>query len=209
MNKPLAQETTGRAGRTRAQLVGAALETLREEGFAGATSRAIARAGGFNQALIFYHFGSVDALLLAALDATSAERMQRYREAVEAAESIEDLAEVAARIYREDSESGHMTVVSQLVAGSLTRPDLAPEVLARMEPWIDFAEEALVKVVAGTALEGALPTRELAHAAVTFYLGVNLLAGLDPHHERMDAFFEQVQALAPLLAPFLERRRAE
>ena len=43
---------------TKQQIARAALEALRTEGFAGATSRAIGRIGGFNQALIFYHFGT-------------------------------------------------------------------------------------------------------------------------------------------------------
>src|SRR6266581_2280999 len=47
-------------GGTKRRILDAALEALRTEGFAGATSRAIARIGGFNQALIFYHFGSLD-----------------------------------------------------------------------------------------------------------------------------------------------------
>ena len=80
---------TGQA--TRRQIVDAALETLRTEGFAGATSRAIARSGGFNQALIFYHFGTLDGLLLAALDRTSEERLERYRQVVDDAESVEEL----------------------------------------------------------------------------------------------------------------------
>src|SRR5438132_13306391 len=100
---------------TKRQLVEAALEALRTEGFAGATSRAIARIGGFNQALIFYHYGSLDALLLAALDRTSEQRLARYREALAQVETIEELAELAARIYREDRETGHLTVVSQMV----------------------------------------------------------------------------------------------
>src|SRR5919108_3916928 len=119
-----------RAGEaTRERILQAALETLRNDGFAGATSRAIARAGGFNQALIFYHFGSLDGLLLAALDKTSEERLVRYREAVAKAETAQELAEVAARVYKEDRDRGHMTVVSQMIAGSVTRPELAKEVL--------------------------------------------------------------------------------
>src|SRR5215211_9491670 len=86
---------------TKLQILEATLETLKNEGFTGATSRAIARTGGFNQALIFYHFGSLDGLLLAALDQTSEERLRRYRAAVEEAETAEDLAEVAASIYAE------------------------------------------------------------------------------------------------------------
>jgi AcrR family transcriptional regulator len=206
MHKNVAEETPSRGDRTRRQLVASALETLRREGFAGATSRAIARVGGFNQALIFYHFGSVDSLLLAALDVTSGERMSRYRGEVDSVESLEDLARVAQRLYEEDRASGHMTVVSQIVAGSLARPELAPEVLARMEPWIEFSEEALVKAVRGTPLEGALPTRELAYAAVTFYLGVNLLTHLDPERRRADEVFQRLAELAPLVTPLLERQ---
>ena len=67
---------------TRARIVEAAVATLRTAGFAGASARAIAAAGGFNQALIFYHFGSLDDLLLAALDATAAARLARYEAAV-------------------------------------------------------------------------------------------------------------------------------
>src|SRR3954469_2619569 len=127
--------TKSTAQDTRARILEAALETLREDGFAGATSRAIARRGGFNQALVFYYFGSLDALLLAALDLTSNRRLERYREALAAASGLEQMVQTAAELYREDRESGHMTVVSQLVSGSLARRELAPQVLASMEPW--------------------------------------------------------------------------
>src|SRR5918995_3261199 len=95
---------------TRERIAQAALDALRTEGFAGATSRAIARIGGFNQALIFYHFGSLDNLLLAALDVTAEERMARYREALDGAHTLEELIGIAGTIYREDSESGHVAV---------------------------------------------------------------------------------------------------
>ena len=203
MVKEPGEETT-RGDRTRRQLIEAALETLRIEGFARATSRAIARTGGFNQALIFYHFGGVEPLLLAALEVTSAERMSRYRRALGGVQSLEELARTARRMYEEDRASGHMTVVSQMVAGSLARPELAPEVLARMEPWLEFAEETIARVLRGTPLEGTLPTQELAYAAVTFYLGVNLLTNLDPDPRRAELVFERLAELAPAAAPLLE-----
>jgi AcrR family transcriptional regulator len=186
--------------RTRKRIVDAALKTLKKEGFAGATSRAIARQGGFNQALIFYHFGSLDGLLLAALDQTSNERLRRYRAAVEEAETVEDMAQVAASIYAEDRDQGHMTVVSQMVAGSVARPELAKEVVARMEPWIELCEEALRKGLAKTPAAEALPLRDLAYAVVTFYLGLNLLTHLDEDRERTEALVARLQGLAPLLA---------
>lgn len=184
--------------KTRERIVDAALETLKNEGFAGATSRAIARAGGFNQALIFYHFGSLDGLLLAALDKTSAERLQRYREAVDGADSAEELAAVAAAVYAEDRDRGHMTVVSQMVAGSVARPELAGELVARMEPWIELCEDALRKALSTTPAAPVVPLRDLAYAVVTFYLGLNLLTHLDQDRERTEAVIARLQGLAEL-----------
>src|SRR4051794_28899145 len=153
---------------TRDQILEAAFETLRAEGFAGATSRAIARRGGFNQALVFYYFGSLDGLLLAALDLTSTRRLDRYREALAQANGLEEMVQTTAELYREDRESGHMTVVSQLVAGSLARRELAPQVLATMEPWLEFARGTIERAVAGTPLAGLVPVDEAASAVITF-----------------------------------------
>jgi AcrR family transcriptional regulator len=194
MKKPT--QTAG--DRTRKRIVDAALKTLKKEGFAGATSRAIARAGGFNQALIFYHFGSLDGLLLAALDQTSEERLIRYRAAVNEAQTPEELAEVASRIYAEDRDRGHMTVVSQMVAGSVARPELAKEVIVRMEPWIELCEDALRKALPSSPAAEVVPIRDLAYAIVTFYLGLNLLTHLDEDRERTEALVTRLQALAPL-----------
>jgi AcrR family transcriptional regulator len=44
-------------------------------GFAGASAREIARRADCNQALVFYHFGSVTELLLAGLDDVSTRRL--------------------------------------------------------------------------------------------------------------------------------------
>jgi AcrR family transcriptional regulator len=191
-------------GDTRQRIVEAALETLKREGFAGATSRAIARAGGFNQALIFYHFGSLDSLLLAALDHTSAQRLERCRKAVDEAETVEELLSVAVGIHAEDRATGHTTVVAQMIAGSVARPELAPEMIARMEPWIDLCEQALVKGFERLAVSVPLPTRDIAYAVATFYLGVNLLTHLD-ERRTVDNLFSRIEELAPIVIPLVER----
>jgi AcrR family transcriptional regulator len=190
--------STGAA--TKRQIVGAALETLKSEGFTGATSRAIARAGGFHQALIFYHFGTLDGLLLAALDHTSEERFERYRQAIADAESVDALLAAVAGLYAEDRERGHMTVVAQMVAGSAARPELKPALVERMEPWIALCEDAIGKGFGWLGLPELVPRRELAYAFVTFYLGVNLMTQLDEDRTRTDALFARLEAMAPLLA---------
>jgi hypothetical protein len=91
-------------------------------------------------------------------------------------------------------------VISQMVAGSVSRPELAPAVLERMEPWIELTEEALTKALGDLGGLELLPVRELAYAVTTFYLGVNLLAHLDADRARADALFARLETLAPVLA---------
>jgi AcrR family transcriptional regulator len=195
---------------TRQRIIEAAIAALATDGFAEASSRAIARTGGFNPALIFYHFGSLDELLLAALDSTSASWLERYRQAIGDANTIEELLNAAAAVYEEDRDSGHMTVVAQMIAASIAKPELAPAMVSRMEPWIDLAEEGLGKALTRIEAPDLVPVRELAYAFVTFYLGVNLLTHLDEDRARTDALFERLRSLTPLLAQ-LERpaRRSE
>src|SRR3954469_7114261 len=116
-------------------MVDAALATLKEEGFAGTTARAVARRGGFNQALVYYHFGGLNELLLAALASSSAARLARYREAIDGAASVEELVARARELFHEDVESGQATVVSELVGASLAEPELAAAMVERMQPW--------------------------------------------------------------------------
>ena len=179
---------------TATQLVDAALATLIEDGFAGATSRAIARRARVNQALVFYHHGSVDSLLLAALDRTSQSRLEAYRSAVGAAATLEQALAEMRRLHEEDLASGHMTVVSQMIAGSVSRPAIAADVLARFEPWLAFAEGQIARF-----LGDLVPAKDAAYAVVTFYLGVNLLSHLDTDHARTAALLERLLEAAPLL----------
>ena len=191
------------AADTRARIIDAALESLKADGYAGTSVRSIARRGDFNSALIFYYYGSLNGLLLAALDHTSAQRMTRYQAAVDAAGTLEELVTVAATIYREDVEAGHITVFSELVGASMSQPELGPEIVARAEPWIDFVEGVLRKVIVGTPFEQLLPTRDVAFATIAFYLGVNLLTHLEEDTTRIDELFRLAAVVAPLVSPML------
>jgi AcrR family transcriptional regulator len=183
-------------------IVESAIATVREEGFADATSRAIARRGGFNQALIFYYFGSIEGLLLEALRQVSEERLDRYRTAVGEVETLDELVPVMAELWEQDKATGHVRMVSQLVAGAVNRPELSGHVVEVMEPWFELARKTCARV-----LPPIVPAKEAADAIVTFYLGVNLMTNLDPTSERIDAFFHKARELAPLAEPLLATLR--
>jgi AcrR family transcriptional regulator len=188
----------------RAQIIQAAIESLKEVGYAGTTIREIARRGGFNSALISYHFGGLHKLLLAALDHSSEIRMRRYTQAIDEASGLEELMQVARRIYREDVEGGHITIFSELVAASLAHRELGPELISRAEPWLDFVEGATRKAAGDSPLLHILPPREIAYGILCFYLGVNLMTQLDPNTTRVEGLFDLANQFAPVIAPMFQ-----
>jgi AcrR family transcriptional regulator len=199
--RPRGRETTAEQARLR--IVDAAIMALKREGFAGASARTIAGIGGFSQSLIFYHFASVNDLLLAALDRTSALRMERYRQAVDEAASLPDLVRVAEDIFREDLDSGHITVLSEMIVGSSAERELGPKVAARIEPWIRFTEETVTRILSGSPLQAIVPARDLAFAIVSLYLGIELLTHLSADRSRADALFAAASALTGVFGQFL------
>jgi AcrR family transcriptional regulator len=190
---------------TKDRIVEAALETLKEEGFAGTSARAIAKRGGFNQALIFYHFGTLSDLLLAALDRTSDIRMAKYSDAVKEVSTVPEAIEVATQLYREDLASGHITVLSEMIAGSLDRPDLGPQIVERLEPWVALTAETVDRVLGTHGLRSLVNAHTVAYGIVALYLGVDLLSHLENDDTKAEALFDAVGNLGVLMQTFGSR----
>ena len=121
------RDSTRSAG-TRAQLVAGRHRDAPVRWLAGASARAIAQRAGSNQGLVFYHFGSVANLLLAALDSVSALRMEKYGLAIERVGSPSELVDVAMDIFREDLDAGYVAVLVEMIAGASSTPGLGAEV---------------------------------------------------------------------------------
>ena len=184
---------------TRARIVEATLETIKREGILGTSARAIARTGGFNQALIFYHFGSVDDVLLAAVDATSSRRMARYEERLRTVRTLPELVAVASELHREDMQEGHIAVLAQMLAGSSSSPELSRALIDRFQPWIDLVEQAVRRVIEGTPYEQLLPTADLAFVVTALFVGIELMSHLDPEHRHDETLFRTVELMAGLV----------
>lgn len=195
----LPRSSEGRAAETKAALVAGAIAALGEVGFAGASAREIADRAGCNQALVFYHFGSVSELLLAALDDVSARRLAAYTELVERAGSLTELIESARTIFSEDLAAGHVAVLVEMITGAQSTPGLGEQVAARLAPWREFAESAVRKGMQGSPVAVLLPAKELAHGVVAGFLGLELLASLDGDRDAALALFDRARSVAGLL----------
>jgi AcrR family transcriptional regulator len=190
---------SARSADTRQALTSAAIETLKADGFAGSSARAIADRAQLNQGLIFYHFGSVVNLLLVALDSVSDARMAKFTDAVSDVTSPTQLTDVAAQIFRDDLDSGHVTVLAEMIAGASSVPGLGAEVAARLEPWFTFAQDAIDSSFADSPLASLIPLSDVAYGVVALYLGLEMLTHLNGDREPALKIFADAQRLVALL----------
>ena len=184
---------------TRAALIAAAIGTLREAGFAGASARRIAKRADCNQALIFYHFGSVPDLLVAALEDISARRMAAYRGLLGHTGSLAELVDAAREIVLTDLDEGHVTVLAEMISGAHSVPGLGDRIAACLAPWREFAETAVRDVLATSPAASLVPAEQASHAVVAGILGLELLTSLDGDRASALALFDRARALAVLL----------
>lgn len=164
---------------TRTKLLEGALRTLTEQGIAKASARNIAAAAGVNQALVFYHFGSVDDLLAAACRHGTEQRVSRYRERLSGIGSLAELLAFGREMHEEEREAGHVAVLGQLLAGAQTQPRLAAATAAGLALWIEEIEKVLTRVLSASPLGEFVDAVGLARAVAASFVGMELYEGVD------------------------------
>jgi AcrR family transcriptional regulator len=184
---------------TRAALIEGAVNVLRESGFATASARRIAERAGCNQALVFYHFGSVNDLLVAALEEVSARRMEAYQRLLEHTGTLGELVSAARTVFEEDLDAGHVTVLTEMISGAQSVPGLGERVAACLAPWREFAATAVADVLAASPVARLVPAEEAAHAVVAGILGLEMLASLDGDRAAALALFDRARVVADTL----------
>ena len=182
---------------TRARIMAATLETIRRDGIVGASARAIARTGKFNQASIYYHFGSIDDAVLASVRQMSDARLASYTQRLGRVDSLSDLARVAAELYKEDLVGGRITVLSQVMAGAAGDERFAKELAVVFEPWLDVVRSTLRRALGG-GLGAGLPVDDLAFAVSALFVGVELLGQTQEGRGDAAGLFTTFEGLARL-----------
>ncbi|MEU2115861.1 TetR/AcrR family transcriptional regulator [Streptomyces sp. NPDC016459] len=175
-----------------------ALRTLVEQGIAKASARTIAATGGVNQALVFYHFGSVDELLAAACRHGAELRVARHRERLRAVGSLGELLAFGRELHVEEREAGHVDFLGQLLAGARAHPRLGPATAAGLDLWIAEIEQVLARVLVGSPLAGVADPAGLARAVAASFVGLELYEGVDP--AGAEAAFAALEQLGALMA---------
>jgi AcrR family transcriptional regulator len=164
---------------TKQRLLDGALTAIREHGIAGVSARTIAASAGVNQALVFYHFGSVDDLLAAACITSTTARVEHYSERFATVRSLRELLDVGRALHAEETSLGNVSVLAQLLAGAQSDERLAAPTAASLQLWIDEIESVLRRILAGSPFAEIADMPGLARAVSAAFVGLELYEGVD------------------------------
>ena len=131
------------------------------------SARSVATRADVNQALVFYHFGTVDELLAAACRYGAEQRVIRYRARLDEVRSLPGLLALARELHTSEREAGHVAVLGQLMAGAQAHPRLAQATAAGLALWTDEIESVLRRLLAETPLADSVDPRDFAPSVST------------------------------------------
>jgi AcrR family transcriptional regulator len=164
---------------TKDKLLSAAAESLREDGIAGISARAIANRAGVNQALVFYHFGSVAELIETACQQAVDDSTAYYREQFAKVSSLGELLNLGRELHARERAAGNVAIMAQLMSGAQTDPTLVAAASYAMSRWNEEIESVVRRVLRGHPLAELADPAGLARAISAGFIGLELYEGVD------------------------------
>ncbi|MEU7840327.1 TetR/AcrR family transcriptional regulator [Micromonospora sp. NPDC049114] len=164
---------------TKQRLLDGAIAAIREHGIAGVSARTIAAAAGVNQALVFYHYGTVDDLLAAACRDSTAKRVEHWSARLASAGSLRELLAVGRALHEEERQLGNVTFLAQMLAAAQADQRMAAPTAGALQLWVDEIEAVLRRLLAGSPFAEVADVPGLARAVSAAFIGLELYDGVD------------------------------
>lgn len=201
-------EKAGKRSRsdTRERLIAAAILTLQTHGITGTSARGIAAAAGVNQALVFYHFESMDTLLAEACHRATEARIALYRSTFAEVSSLRELLAVGRELHDRERAEGNVSVLAQLLAAGQNDPALARATANAVNLWVVEVEAVLTRLLRNSPLAVIVDPSTLARAVAAAFIGLELYEGVDPAGgssalqalDQLGALVEVIEELGPV-----------
>lgn len=184
---------------TRERILEATFRRLASDGYAALSVREIARDAGVNHALINYHFGTKDRLVIAVLDEANRQLLARQRQMYAEPGGFAAKWAQARRFYETDIASGFVRVQAELYAASLSNPALREQFVPRLQAWkqvvLGAVSEALLRYQ--PVLPKGFDAEAIASLISEFWLGMEFarLIGDADERARHDKALDAIQGL--------------
>jgi AcrR family transcriptional regulator len=177
------QKTAARAAAEEA-LLDAAERLLAEAGYAGISTRRLAKEAGVNHGLVHYYFGSNENLLVHALERFTGRLISRQRELYAADLPFAEKWRTAMRYLVADDVS-YQKIWLELQALAWNNPDIRARLVRVNAEWRAVLIEAFEQPCRELGIE--LPLEALVSLVMTFNLGVIIerLGGIETGHREL------------------------
>jgi AcrR family transcriptional regulator len=172
----------------------AAERLLIEVGHAGITTRRLATEAGLNQGLVHYYFGSLDEVLLQALQRFTARLIERQRSLYGADVPFIDKWRRAMEYLEQDLAAGYPKIWLELQALGWNRPEIRERIARVNAQWRTVLTEAFAKAADEYRLEPPeFPLNALVSLVMTFNQGIELerLSGISQGHDELLAWIDR------------------
>lgn len=163
----------------------AAERLLIEVGHAGITTRRLASEAGLNPGLVHYYFGSLDEVLVQALERFTGRLIQRQRAMYETDLPFIEKWRTAMEYLEEDLAAGYPKIWLELQALGWNQPDIAERVGRVNAQWRAVLTEAFDEMMDEYGLDRErFPLAAMVSLAMTINVGIMVerLSGISTGH---------------------------
>ena len=171
MARPLAKKLE-----TSTSLLEAAKKVLRQNGYAGLSTRDVAAAAGVPLSQIHYHFGSKQGMMLALFEYLNAQLLDRQNAMFgDAGLKLSEQWDRACDYLDDDIASGYVRVLQELIAASWADAEVAKVIRSGIMGWTNLIAAVVRKAERELGGLGPFRPEELAALVANAFIGAESL----------------------------------
>jgi AcrR family transcriptional regulator len=157
-------------------LLEAAKKVLRQNGYAGLSTRDVAAAAGVPLSQIHYHFGSKQGMMLALFEYLNAQLLDRQNTLFgDATLKLSEQWDRACDYLDDDIGSGYVRVLQELIAASWADAEVAKVIRAGLLQWYDLIAGVARRAERRFGGLGPLTPEEIGAFAANAFIGAESL----------------------------------
>ena len=161
---------------TSTSLLEAAKKVLRQNGYAGLSTRDVSEMAGVPLSQIHYHFGSKQGLVLALFEYLNAQLLDRQNALfADSALTFSQQWDRACEYLDEDIASGYVRVLQELLAASFSDAAVAKIIRASIMGWVDLIVAAARRAEQRLGGLGPLTPEDVGALAANAFIGAESL----------------------------------
>jgi AcrR family transcriptional regulator len=161
---------------TSVTLLEAAKKVLRQNGYAGLSTRDVAAAAGVPLSQIHYHFGSKQGMVMALFEYLNAQLLDRQNALFhDPTLKTSEQWDRACDYLNDDIASGYVRVLQELIAASWADPEVAKVVRTGLLTWFDLITELARKAERELGELGPFSAHEVAALIGCAFMGAESL----------------------------------